>query len=174
MVGLYCDFLTKQEQSTTNILGSMLKQLACRGGGIPEQIRDAFQKAKNGLGGRNLLPPRMVDILKETIASLPRVFICVDALDECAPKHRRDLLESLRELVAVSLNIRIFLTGRPHIEKEIMKCFSQVVLIPLSPSGADIKSYLEMRLDCDTDSDAMDDELRADIMRIIPEKVSEM
>ena len=174
MVGLYCDFLTKQEQSTANILGSMLKQLACRGGGIPVQIRDAFQKAKKGLGGRNLLPPRMVDILKETIASLPRLFICVDALDECTPTHRRGLLVSLRELVAVSPNIRVFLTGRPHIEGEIMERFSQAVRIPLSPAHNDIKSYLEMRLDNDDGPDAMDEELRADIMRVIPEKVSEM
>jgi len=31
-----------------------------------------------------------------------------------------------------------------------------------------------MRLDGDTDPNAMDEELRADIMRIIPEKISEM
>ena len=173
VVGLYCDFLTPQEQSAANILGAMLKQLA-HGGGIPEKIREAFQKTKKEFGGRGLHLPAMVDFLKETITLLPRLFICIDALDECTPKHRRNLLESLREVVVVSSNTRVFLTGRPHIEKEIMKFFSQVVRISLSPSGEDIKSYLEMRLDCDTDPDAMDDELRADIMRIIPEKVSEM
>jgi len=173
VVGLYCDFLTKQEQSTANILGSMLKQLARRAG-VPDQIREAFQKAKKEFGGRGLLLSRMVDILKETITSLPRLFICIDALDECTPKHRRDLLESLREIVAVSSSIRVFLTGRPHIEREIMKCFSQAVRIPLAPAHDDIQSYLEMRLDNDDGYDAMDDELRADIMRIIPEKVSEM
>jgi len=31
-----------------------------------------------------------------------------------------------------------------------------------------------MRLDSDTDPDVMDDELREDIMRVIPEKISEM
>ena len=173
MVGLYCDFLTQQEQSSANILGSMLKQLSRRGG-IPGQVRKAFQKAKTEFGGRGLPLPRMVDILKTTIASLPRLFICIDALDECTPKHRRDLLESLREIVAVSPNIRVFLTGRPHTEKEILKWFSQGVRIPLSPSAGDIKSYLGMRLDRDTNPDAMDEELRADIMRITPEKVSEM
>ena len=173
VVGLYCDFITQHEQSAANILGSMLKQLVRRGG-IPEQIREAFQKAKRECGGRGLRLSRLVDILKKTIASLPRLFICIDALDECTPKSRRDLLGSLREIVTASPSIRVFLTGRPHIENEIMKCFSQAVLAHLSPSDGDIKSYLEMRLDCDTDSDAMDDELRADIMRIIPEKVSEM
>ena len=155
------------------MLGSMLKQLVRRGG-IPEQIRKAFQKAKREFGGRGLLLPDMIDILKTTITSLPQLFVCIDALDECTLKHRRDLLESLREVVGVSPNIRIFLTGRPHIEQEIVRCFSQLVRLPLSPTHGDIRSYLEMRLDRDDDPDAMDDELRADIMRIIPEKVSEM
>jgi len=48
------------------------------------------------------------------------------------------------------------------------------VQIPISHTCGDIPTYLEMRLDTDTDSNAMDDELRADIMRIIPEKISEM
>ena len=170
-MGLYCDFLAQQEQSTTNMLGAVLKQLASRG--IPELTRDAFQKAKKEFGGRGLRLPDMVEILKKTITSLSRVFICIDALDECTAKHRQELLKSVREIVRMSPNIRVFLTGRPHIDDEIVELFSGALRIPLSPTHADIKSYLEMRLDGDTDSKAMDDELRADIMRIIPEKISE-
>jgi len=155
------------------MLGSMLKQLVIREG-IPEQIRGAFQKAKKEFGGRSLLLADMIDILKETITSLDRLFICIDALDECTIQHRRNLLGSLREIVAVSSNVRVFLTGRPHIEQEVIKCFSQAVRILLSPTHGDIKSYLQMKLDDDGDTEAMDDRLRADIMRIIPQKVSEM
>ena len=155
------------------MLGAVLKQLASRGG-IPEYMREAFREAKKDFGGRRLRVPDMVEILKKSIASLPRVFICIDALDECTAKHRRELLESLREIVRMSPNIRLFLTGRPHIDDEIRKYFSRALRIPLSPVHADIKCYLEMRLDGDTNLNAMDDELRADIMTIIPEKVSEM
>ena len=116
----------------------------------------------------------MVEILKKAITSVPRVFICIDALDECTANHRRELLESLREIIQMSPNIRVFLTGRPHIGDEIVKFFSNALRIPLSPTPSDIKSYLEMRLDRDSDPNAMDDELRADIMRIIPEKISEV
>ena len=171
-VGLYCDFHAQQEQSSTSMLGAILKQLISRGG-IPEHVREAFRKAKNEFGGRGLRVPDLVEILKKVITSLSRVFICIDALDESAPQHRWELLESLREIVRVSANTRIFLTGRPFIEDEIMKCFSKVVMIALSPNQDDIKSYLEMRLNRDTDPYAMDDELRADIMRVIPEKISE-
>ena len=171
-MGLY-DFLAQQEQSTTNILGAMLKQLINRGG-IPRHIREGFQKAKREFGGRGLRLPDMVEILRKTVTELPRLFICIDAVDESTPKHRRDLLKSMQEIVRVSPNTRLFLTRRPHINDEIVRYFSQALRIPLSPTHGDIKSYLEMRLKCDTDPNAMDDKLRADIMRIVPEKISEM
>ena len=171
-MGLYCDFHTKEEQSTTSMLGAMLKQLASRGG-ITENLREAFRKAKKEFGGRGLLLPDMVDILKMAIASLPRVFICIDALDESTAKHRRELLESMHEIVLVSPNVRVFLTGRPHIDDEIVRFFSKAIRIPLSPTHEDIMNYLEMRLNSDTDPRAMNNELRADIKRIVPEKISE-
>ena len=173
VVGLYCDFLAQQEQSTTNMLGAILKQLAIRGG-IPEHICEAFQKAKKEFGGRGLRLPDLVEIMRRAFTALPRVFICIDALDESTPKHRQELLESLREIVRMSENTRLFFTGRPYVEKEIMKCFGKMVRISISPTQDDIRSYLEMKLDSDTDPDVMDDQLRADIMRVIPEKISEM
>ena len=173
VVGLYCDFLAQQSQSAANMLGAILKQLVSRGG-IPEHIREAFQKAEQEFGGRGLRLPDLVGIMRKTIRSLSQVFICIDALDECASKHRLELFGSLREIVRVSPNVRIFLTGRQHIEDEIMKYFSKVVRIPVIPTQDDITSYLEMRLDHDPNPYAMDGELRADIMRVIPEKISEM
>ena len=155
------------------MLGAILKQLVTRGG-ISEYIREEFREAKKEFGGRGLRVPDMVKILKGTITSLPRVFICIDALDESTPKHRRELLESLQEIVRMSPNIRVFLTGRPYINDEIVKCFRNALRIPLCPTPANIMSYLEIRLNGDTNPNAMDDELRADIMRIIPEKISEM
>ena len=173
VVGLYCDILAQQEQSTTSMLGAILKQLASREG-ISEHIREAFQQAKKEFGGRRLRPLDMIEILKKTIASLQWVFVCIDALDESAPEYRRELLESLQEIVRVSPNLRILLTGRSHIDDEIAEFSSGVVRIPISPTQDDIKSYLEMRLRRDTTPKAMDAELRADIMKVIPEKISEM
>jgi len=68
----------------------------------------------------------------------------------------------------------VFLTGRHHIDGEIMEYFGKAARIPISPTEGDIKSYLQMRLARDPDPYAIDNALRADIMRVIPEKVSEM
>ena len=155
------------------MLGAMLKQLVSRGG-IPEHIREAFRKAREEFDGLGLRLPDLVEILKKTIATRARVFICIDALDESTPRHRREFLESIREVIRALSNTRVFLIGRPHIDDEIVRHFNKTVRITLSPTHADIRSYLEMRLGNDTNPAAMDDELRVDIMRIIPEKVSEM
>ena len=173
VVGLYCDFRAQQEQSTTNMLGAILKQLVRRGG-VPEHIHEAYQKAKNEYGCQGLRLPDMAEILKRTIISVQQIFVCIDALDELTPKHRRELLKSLQETVRVSRNMRVLITGRPHIDDEIREFFGGAVRIPVTPSKGDIKSYLDMRLDGDTTPKAMDAELRADIMRVLPEKVSEM
>ena len=173
VAGLYYDFFAQQEQKITNVLGAILKQLVGRGD-IPEDIRKAFQKGKGELGGRGLLLADLVGMLKVATTWPRRVFICIDALDECLPKHLPDLLESLRAIVRESPSIRIFFTGRPHVQEDIQRYFAEVVVIPISPNRDDIRNYLEMRLDRDATPEAMSDDLRADIVRIIVEKISDM
>ena len=55
-----------------------------------------------------------------------------------------------------------------------MRCFNEAVRIPVPPTLVGIESCPEMRLHCDTNSNAMDDELQVDIMRTVPGKISEM
>ena len=170
---LYCDFLAQNEQSITNMVGAILKQLVGRGD-ISKDIRSAFQKGKKELGGRGLLHGDLMRMLKITIASLPQVFICIDALDECLPKNLPELLESLRDILRDSPTTRIFLTGRPHVRGAIQKYFTGAVEIPIGPNTDDVRNYLHMKLDRDEEPEAMDDGLRADIVKTILDKVSDM
>ena len=47
-------------------------------------------------------------------------------------------------------------------------------MIPISPNMDDIRSYLEKRLDKDSEPEAMNGGLRADILRVILERTSDM
>ena len=170
---VYCDYLAQQEQSAVNMLGAILKQLFERDG-IPEVVREVFQEGKRGFGGRALQLSDMVKILKTTIASLPGVFICIDGLDECLPKNRRELLESLQDIVRASPTTRVFLSGRPHVQDEIKAYFTGATMIAVVPTIGDIERYLEMRLGRDITPHAMDANLRAEIMRVIPRDISQM
>ncbi|KAG0632831.1 ankyrin repeat-containing domain protein [Tuber brumale] len=113
-------------------------------------------------------------MLRTAIASIPRVFICIDALDECLPKHLPELLGSLRGIVRESPGTRIFLTGRPHVRDDIRRYFATAVVISISPNTDDIRNYLELRLGRDEMSEAMNDDLRADIIRVVLEKISDI
>ena len=156
VAALYYDFSAQQEQTIINVMGNILKQLVGRG--IPKYIREAFQKGKGEIGGRG---PRLADLmgmLRIAIASLRQVFIRIDALDECLPKHLPELLKSLGDIVRESPTTRIFLTGRPHIREDIQRYLTKVVVIPISPNKGDIRNYLKMRLDGDADPEAMSDD----------------
>ena len=173
VAGFYCDFLSQQEQTINNTVGAILKQLVGRGR-IMKDLRGAFQKASQELGGRG---PRLADLigmLRTAIASIPRVFICIDALDECLPRCLPELLGSLRDIVREAPSTRIFLTGRPHVWADIQRYFSKAIVIPISPKTNDIRDYVEMRLERDSEPEAMSNGLRADIVRVILEKISDM
>jgi len=152
------------------MLGAILKQLVSIRG-IPENVRQAFRKP---FSDRGLRLPDIVGMLKTTISLLPVVYICIDALDECTPKSRQKLLGSLRDIVRGSSSTRVLFTGRSHVEGEVKKYFAGVATVPVSPSKSEIRVYLDARLERDFDPDAMDDDLRRDIMRIIPEMISEV
>jgi len=163
---LYCDYNSQQEQTVTNIMGAILKRLV--GSKIPKDIREAFRE------GRRPLLPDLVRMLKITIASLPQVYICIDALDEFLPKNLAELLESLRDIIRESPRTRIFLTGRPYVWENIQRYFTKAVAIPISPNQDDIGNYVVAMLDRDDVVEAMDDSLREEIVRIFLDKMSNM
>ena len=152
------------------MLGAILRQLVIIGE-MPEDIRQKFRKQ---FSDRGLRLPDMVGMLKTAISLLPPTYICIDALDECTPKSRQELLGSLRDISRESPSTRVLFTGRSHVADEVKKYFAEAIIVPVSPTKDDIRIYLDARLDGDTEPDAMDDDLRRDIMRIIPETISEV
>ena len=170
----YFDYASQKEQSPTNMLGSLLKQVVAGLEEIPEHILRAFKGEKRFLGGRGLQLSQIVGLLEITLSS-QRTFLCIDALDECIAAHRLKVLSSLRQILQKSPDTRIFLTGRAHVRSEIESRLAGITAtLFISPRKEDICGYLRARLDEDTNPDAMDDCLEADILRKIPEAVSEM
>jgi len=173
VIGLYCDYLDRKEQTTSNILGAMLKQLM---GGriIPDDIRKAFEDAKRHFGGVHPDVPELLKMLKTAIGQRRRVVICIDGLDESLAAHRTGLLSALQAIIQELPNVRLFLAGRPFVRPEVERYFPSVDTILVSPTREDTEEFLRIKLDGDSEPDAMDDRLRGDIMEIIPKKISEM
>ena len=170
----YFDFAAQKEQSPTSMLGALLKQVVGGLGGVPVEIAEAYEDQKKVIGGRG---PGLSDIVNmlQTTSPENRTFICIDALDECVAEHQVKILNSLNKILQKSPGTRIFVTGRPHIQNEIGKRLSgNVTTMRITPKRDDIISYLRSRLDEDTTPDAMDSSLEEDILKKIPEDISEM
>jgi len=100
-------------------------------------------------------------------------FIYVDTLDEFPTKDRPELWNSFQHIIWECPNTWLFMTGRPHIPYEVEKYFPGYPdLTPIKPIQHDIGGYLAMRLKKDPQSDTLDPELDADILRIILDKIS--
>jgi len=174
IVCFYFDFRIQKAQSPSSILGALLKQVVSGLGEVPEEIARAYEDQKQVIGGRR---PRLADIVKmlENVTSIKRTFICIDALDECVARYRVEILDSLNQILQKSPGTRVFVTGRSHIQAEVGKRLSgRGTALRITPRRHDIISYLHRRLDRDIRPDAMDTNLKADILKKIPEDVSEM
>ena len=172
---VYCDFTTRNMQSASAVLGSVLRQVVGALTNIPDEVQGVFEKAKRQADGCGLRLPEILDMLTKFLPSLNRAFICIDALDEFPTKHRTQLWNSLQRIVRECPNTRLFLTGRPQIKTEAKDYLAkEAEMVAIEPTLADIRRYIEERLIEDPDKSTMDEELRADIRRVIPKRVSGM
>jgi len=169
----YFDFAARNEQSPVNMLGSLPRQLVSGLGGIPKTIVQDFQKQKKGIGGRGLQVPGIMKMF-QAFAATKRIFICIDALDECVTEHRMVVLESLRQILQGSSNTRLFMTGRPQVRSEVEKRLDGgATFISIQPTEDGVIRYLKDKLRKDTTPEIMSSTLEAEIMRSIPEINSE-
>ena len=169
----YYDFASREAQFPTNMLGSLVKQLLSGLGAIPVEIAQIFRGQKKVIGGRKLQVPDIVKMVA-TIASLQPTFICVDALDECVPKHRFEVLDALGQILQKSPSTRMFMTGRSHIRREVERGLDgRVTSISIKPRDDDIVTYLRTKLRKDPTPEVMNSGLEGDIMKVIPEEISE-
>jgi len=176
VLSLYCDYQTQKDQSAVNIIGSLLSQVALGARQIPSEIRRTFELKQRGC--QTLRLPDMLKLFVKTVGSIERVYICFDAMDELLPGNRSELLRALRQIVQDAPNIRLFLTGRPHIRGELDKYLTKgAYIIRIVADQGDIEEYVCRRMeddDGDGDPDLMPDDLKNDILKTMLEKASEM
>jgi Cdc6-like AAA superfamily ATPase len=136
---IYCNFQRQDEQKISNLLASLLKQLAESQPSLPGSVKGLYD---------HYVAKRMLPSLEETSRALQsvaalysRVFIIVDALDECQVSDgcRARLLSEIFALQAKT-GANIFATSRriSNIEKE----FEGSTLLEIRASEEDVRRYL--------------------------------
>ena len=136
---LFCDFRRQHEQKIEDLLANLLKQLAQQQASMPDGVQTLYDRYRNQPKRPTL--DEILSILHSVSILYSRVYIFVDALDECQVTNgcRKRLLSDIFELQA-RVRANIFSTSRfdPEIEKE----FKQSISLEIRARDEDVQTYL--------------------------------
>ncbi|KAL7909981.1 hypothetical protein GGI35DRAFT_447561 [Trichoderma velutinum] len=140
---IYCNFQQKGEQTAYDLLANLLKQLAYGQSSLPGSVKELYDRHQ-----AKKTRPSIDEIsraLQSVTAIFSRVFIIVDALDECqaSSKCRSTLLLEIFNLQAKT-KTNFFATSRriPDIER----AFKGYPSLEILASDEDVQTYLESHM----------------------------
>ena len=165
---LYCNFRRQDEQKAEGLLASLLKQLAQGLPSLPESVKSLYDSHKD-----KRTQPTFNEIsgaLQSVSGLYSRIFIVVDALDECQASNgcRTKLLTEMFAFQAKS-RTNIFTTSR--FIPEISEYFKDSMQLEIRASDHDVQRYLEGHISqlprCVLRSSELQDEIKAEIIKAV-------
>ncbi|PBK62710.1 hypothetical protein ARMSODRAFT_980545 [Armillaria solidipes] len=145
----FADFQDVRSTDVTVLLRTLLAQLLdhCK----PEYFvkNQDFAELEKAMQRHHADPPKLLQYLIELLgkarAPWKRVFIVIDALDECAQTSRRESIAAIRKLVSVGSKLSILVTSRA--EQDIMDVLSRVPTISLVDETQRVKDDIRRFID---------------------------
>ena len=136
---LYCDFRRQQEQNLKSLLASMLRQLAQQQPSLPDHVQTLYKEYRDK--PKRPSQNEISSALRYVIAVYSKVFIIIDALDECQVIDgcRTGLLDEIFDLQERA-GANIFSTSRYH--PEICKRFKESISLEIRAKDEDVQTYL--------------------------------
>ena len=142
VVFIYCDYKRQGEQSFEHMLSTLLRQIVDIRVDVPKTVHDLLTAYKT----KGIMPS--VDEIKQALGaisnSLHELTIVVDALDECEPRARRDLLQAVETLHRQG-NVRYLATSRYFPEIESHSAFCEKPKLEVRASDEDLEKYIRSR-----------------------------
>lgn len=164
---IYCNFRRQDEQKAEDLLLSLPKQFVQEQPFLPESVK-TLHKRHNQKRTR----PTFKEIqgaLLSVVAHFSKVYIVVDALDECSTSNsgREQFLSSIFDLQSRT-GANIFATSR--ISKDIAKRFENTLSLQIRANEEDVECYLDgqmLLLQSDILDDGLRDKIRRDVVRAV-------
>jgi hypothetical protein len=137
---IYCNFRRKNEQKIDDLLMSLLKQLAEGQPSLLSKVKELYYRHET-----RRTRPSLDEIsisLQAVTALYSRVFIIVDALDECQVSNdcRQRFLSGLFHL-QTKTGAKLFMTSR--FIPEITEKFNEALRLEIRASDQDVRTYLD-------------------------------
>ena len=140
---LYCDFRRRDEQKAEDLLASLLKQLSQEQSTLPGDLKRLHDRHKDKRTRPSL--HEISKTLHDVAAVYLRIFIVVDALDECQISDgcRMRFLSEIFDLQA-KCGANLFATSR--FIPEIIETFKGTTSLEIRASDEDVRVYLASRI----------------------------
>ncbi len=169
IVYLYCNFQRQDEQKAQDLFASLLKQLSQARSSLPHSVESLYDKHKV-----QRTRPSLNDFSEtlQSVASLySRVFIIVDALDECQVSDccRTTFLTEIFNF-QTKTGAKLFATSR--FDSDITEKFKGSITCEIHARNEDVRLYLDGRIS--QSGNKLLDTHREEIKDIITEVVDGM
>ncbi|KAK0716323.1 hypothetical protein B0H67DRAFT_515985, partial [Lasiosphaeris hirsuta] len=136
---IYCNFKRQEEQTAVNLLASVLKQLAQSQDSLASSVKELYDKHK--INRTRPSVDELAKVLYSVVTMYSRVYIIVDALDECQTVGGCQEI-FLTEMLNLQANLLV--TSRPiqHIEAK----FQGTLSLEIRATDEDVHTYLTSHL----------------------------
>jgi ankyrin repeat domain-containing protein 50 len=167
----YCDYQNQSQQSALAIISSFVRQLVQMTG----KNFSPLQELHETLTAKGNVKPTLNDVEKLLISICGRfdkVYIVIDALDECNLAQRKLLFPILPVLQRASISI--LTTSRPHAQ-DLERALKDHVKLEVCASELDIQRYVNDQVEQDEDlEDLLTDELKQKTVSTLVDKSNGM
>jgi predicted DNA-binding protein len=146
IVFIYCRYDDQENQSVTSFMGSFLQQLVERRRILDPEIKEMYEKHAATRSRPNATT--FLTLIEAQIEKMDRVYVVIDALDECQEKTRADLLNNINKL---SFKTNVFLTSRHNTRVEQYLRPREMNNLEIRAAPEDIKTYIQARFLLESD-----------------------
>ena len=138
---IYCNYKEQAEHTVSILVASLLRQMVQDRCAISDGIKSFYRRHQRRAARPTL--DQLTNILISEIQTYSKIFIVVDALDECREDDatRATLLEVLRSLPR-QVNLMVTSRDLPSISRD----FEGTKRLHIQAQDDDIKSYVEGRI----------------------------
>jgi len=156
---IYCNYREHEEQSAEKMIATLLKQLAISGPEIPQAVAELHQKF--GQQKRQPLQQDFEHTFLLTCEYYDRIFIIIDALDECDATHKKSLLKFL-SLIQSRPSVRMLVTSRSFPEN-VLKDLNAACSTNIGAHETDLRKCILQEIDSSDNVDVIDEDFKYEI-----------
>ena len=172
----YCNRNEKSRRQPLSVLQSYVRQLSTVTSN-PEHMQTKLRKLCNEMeqNGSDLRFDTCRQLILESVNLYPKTTLVVDALDECEPESRWQLVRMIEDLLLQSERpLKVFISSRP--DGDIRDCFlaRPSIQIQATDNQHDIEKFVNEQIDKPRQWGKVSASLRRDIVKIVLDRCNGM